>query len=242
MAGVGDEQIQLVYFCLKFHNKNHSKNVSENDLQALVDFAICNPGEYASLGYWINAIHQGISIKCTPENMRLIWMNYIKNKHLKIEPCLSINILPKKNTIENSIIIEKNMKNLFICSISKKRKIYDMNELSQMAIKYKINEKFEKFLQKIKQIIKIHITSKEILSLLTIHKGKTKDVLIELITKYIEIEEIISVYQEYCKASNEQIPYDAFLTIYIKNNGIMRSVHNFLSKNDCIIYYNKNIL
>ena len=34
-----------------FINKNHSKNVSENDLQALVDFAICNPGEYASLGY-----------------------------------------------------------------------------------------------------------------------------------------------------------------------------------------------
>ena len=157
-------------------------------------------------------------------------MNYAKTKHLSIESCISIQVLPKNIEHEESLILDKNLKNLFIYKTKeKKRQVLDLNILTEMAAQQKINEKFEKLLQKCRKIIKIEITSKQLLDLLMIYKGKSKDVLIHLVSENLK-KEIDIIYEDCCSLSKQHIQYDKFLALYIKNDGSITSLYNYFAK------------
>ena len=207
---------------LKLSNKNTIKKLDPEELFILKEYTNNNPGEYYKTEYWNNAIVNKIKLNYTPDVLRLMWMHYFNSNDLEF----SLSVKKSEKVVEKN---DLGKTKICIVAQNESRTVFDLEKMEKIAEKKKIVENFNKLLEKCRKITKNEITPLEVLEMLKKHNGKSKDLLENLITT-INKHQLPTIYNDCCSLSQQTLPYNHFLSAYIKNEGTLTALYNYYAK------------
>jgi hypothetical protein len=210
---------------VKLTRNNIIKKLPDGDMEKLINYTKEVPGEYYKTEYWACALKNRLSLDCSPETLRLVWMDYQKNKSFSVDFTFSVQIVPKNKTSDDVPVTACN--NKLIISLNKgARKVFDVNSLEKLALQQNIVDKFNKLHEKCVKIIGKDINQKELLRSLTLHAGNARETIRDLLTNH-NSDKIQAIYQDCCSLSNTKIPFESFISLYTEKNGNITCLYNF---------------
>lgn len=213
---------------VKITGNNFVKKLSQEEAEKLISYTEAHPGEYYKTEYWTQALNNGLKFDSTPDGLRLIWLSMQTSSKIGTNFSLSVS---KPGTFQAQVIEEPLLikRNIIVSTNKSERKFYDVGILEEKALKNGILEKFKRVVEKCRKIVKKEISEKEILDLLVLHKGNSKELIAFLINNNSQ-NQLQIIFEDCCSLSRRKLSYNTFLSTYIKFNGSVTEVFNYFSK------------